>query len=309
MKKVNVILPAYNGEQYIGEQIESLLKQTYGNVDIYIRDDHSKDGTLEVIRSYIGREPEGKRIILIDNENTNWGYVRNVFDTWKLTRPADYYCFCDQDDVWHSDKIEKSVKLLESQGDELPALCFTGFYYCDSELNRMRESVSVPDHPDLRRVAYDFLALNFNITVNHAFRDAFFSHLGPDGHYPDYPDYWMSHAAASYGRLFYLNEKTVEYRRNEKAASYANHSALSLLIWRIRMFFRGKEPQQIARHLKRIRAVFGDVMSENDRRMMDIFTQKTIVNYFRRLFYPRRLRSRFVEEIELRILFMFGKFW
>lgn len=62
MKKVNVILPAYNGEKYIGEQIESIFSQTYRNVDIYIRDDNSSDHTVDVIKSYIGMEPDGKRI-------------------------------------------------------------------------------------------------------------------------------------------------------------------------------------------------------------------------------------------------------
>ena len=163
MKKVNVILPAYQGEEYIGEQIESLLRQTYPYVDIYIRDDHSSDRTVEIIRSYMGKEPEGKRIILIDNNNTNWGYVRNVFDTLRLTEPADFYCFSDQDDVWHDDKIEKCVKLLESKGNELPALCFTGFNYCYSDLSFMKKSISAPDHPELRQVCFDFIALNFSL--------------------------------------------------------------------------------------------------------------------------------------------------
>ena len=53
MKKVVVILPAYNGEKYIGAQIESLLNQTWENLDIVVRDDGSRDDTLRVIRSWI----------------------------------------------------------------------------------------------------------------------------------------------------------------------------------------------------------------------------------------------------------------
>ena len=93
MKKVTVILPAYNGEKYIGAQIESLLNQTWDNLDIVIRDDGSGDGTLREIRSRIGREPAGKRILLAEDEEGNRGYVRNVFDTWKESAASDYYCF------------------------------------------------------------------------------------------------------------------------------------------------------------------------------------------------------------------------
>ena len=306
MKKVNVILPAYNGEKYIGEQIESLLDQTYPNIDIYIRDDRSRDDTLNVIRSYIGKEPEGKKIILINNEDTNWGYVRNVFDTWKLTDRADYYCFCDQDDVWHADKVEKSVALLESKGAEGPALCFTGFNYCDSELHFVRRSDPVPEPLGLQNVCYDFLALNFNITVNHAFREVFFANLPPDGKYPNYPDFWMSQAAACYERLFCLPEATVEYRRQEKAASYANHNPISFFLWRFKMFFLGDETKKIAKDLDDLFAVYGDIMSESDKRMMRIFTEAGFVHYFQKVFYPDRLRRNLKEEIALRIMFAMG---
>lgn len=306
-KKVNVILPAYNGEKYIAEQIESLLAQTWDNLDIYIRDDLSRDNTLQVVRSFVGREPAGKRIILPEGEPSNRGYIRNVFDTWKETAPADYYCFCDQDDVWHPDKIEKSVALLESGGTDQPALCFTAFNFCDSALRFLRRSDPLLSGPSLRSVCYDFPAMNFTITVNHAFREAFFSHLPADGNYPNYPDSWMAKMAACYGRLFYLDEPVAEYRRNDQAASWSNHSAVSLLFWRIKMFLFGDEPGKISKELRDLLQVFRPVMSEEDRKMMEIFTVRSFPNYFRKLFYPARLRRRLVEELELRLLFLFGR--
>lgn len=51
-KKVNVLLSAYNGEKYIREQIESILEQSYKNIEIYVRDDGSKDGTLTILKEY-----------------------------------------------------------------------------------------------------------------------------------------------------------------------------------------------------------------------------------------------------------------
>ena len=51
-KKVNVLLSAYNGEKYIKAQIDSILNQSYPNVELYVRDDGSKDGTLAIVREY-----------------------------------------------------------------------------------------------------------------------------------------------------------------------------------------------------------------------------------------------------------------
>lgn len=309
MKKVTVILPAYNGEKYIGQQIESLLNQTWENLDIVIRDDGSSDDTLRVIRSWVGKEPRGKRIRIAVDDEGNRGYVRNVFDTWKETEPADYYCFCDQDDVWRPEKIEKSVALLESKGTDVPALCFTGYNVCDSELHFLRKSDPVPEEPQLSAVCYDFPALNFTITVNHAFREAFFANLPADGNYPNYPDSWMAKMAAAYGRLYAINEPLAEYRRNDQAASWSNHSALSLLVWRVKMFLTGDEPPKIAKELRDLRDVFEPVMIEDDRAMMKVFTEKSREYYFRRLFWRDRLRRRRIEELELRLLFLLGKFW
>lgn len=307
MKKVNIIMPAYNGEKYIGEQIESLLNQTYPCIDIYIRDDKSSDHTAEVIASYLGKEPEGKKIIVVDNEGVNWGYVRNVFDTWKLTAPADYYCFCDQDDVWYADKVEKSVALLESKGDDVPALCFTGFNYCDANLNYLRTSDPVPKSLDLKSVCYDFYVLNFNICVNHAFREQFFSHLPPDGKYPHYPDSWMAKMAAAQGRLFCVDEPLVKYRRNEQAVSYSNHSILTLFLWRMRRYFVENETKMVKKELRDFQTSFSNYIGLKDKQILDIFNQRSIMHYIKKIFHPARLRRKWSDELGLRAMFILGK--
>ena len=51
-KKVAILMSTYNGERYLTEQVDSLLSQTYENIEIYIRDDGSKDGTVEIIKKY-----------------------------------------------------------------------------------------------------------------------------------------------------------------------------------------------------------------------------------------------------------------
>lgn len=50
--KVNVLMATYNGEKYLRRQLDSLLAQTYDNIDIYVRDDGSKDHTVELLKEY-----------------------------------------------------------------------------------------------------------------------------------------------------------------------------------------------------------------------------------------------------------------
>ena len=311
MKKVNVIIPTYNGEKYIGEQLESIFAQTYGNIDIYIRDDKSSDNTIEVIKSYMGKEPEGKKLILVDNKNTNWGYVKNVFDTLKLTSKADYYAFCDQDDYWLPEKVERQVKLLEAHSDKTPALCFTAFDFCNSKLEYMRSSTPMKESLNLMDVIFDFKVLNFNIMINNDMRETLYKHLPKDNNgddiYPKYPDLWMSQIAAGYKALYCVTEPMVKYRRNENAASSFNTNSFSFFIWRFKKLILGDESKLLKKAIRQYVDCYEFSLDENDKKMVNVLTKSSFSNYFRRLFYRGRFRASIKDEVGLRIFWMIGK--
>ena len=64
--RVNILLATYNGEKYLKKQLDSLIEQTYKNIDIYIRDDGSTDNTVQLIQEYVASCPEGKKIIFLE---------------------------------------------------------------------------------------------------------------------------------------------------------------------------------------------------------------------------------------------------
>ena len=70
--KVDILVATYNGEKYIKEQIDSILNQTYQNIQILISDDCSKDGTREILKQY-----EEKEKIKVFYQEKNLGYVKN----------------------------------------------------------------------------------------------------------------------------------------------------------------------------------------------------------------------------------------
>ena len=96
MKKVIILLSAYNGEKYIREQIKSIINQTYSEIKIYVRDDGSKDQTPQILKEFAD---EGM-IKLYLGENI--GFVKSFLWLVKNCENADYYAFADQDDVWLS---------------------------------------------------------------------------------------------------------------------------------------------------------------------------------------------------------------
>ena len=66
MEKVIVLLASYNGEKYLRDQLDSLINQTYKNIDVYIRDDNSTDKTMDIINEYCGKSINGINFIKVE---------------------------------------------------------------------------------------------------------------------------------------------------------------------------------------------------------------------------------------------------
>lgn len=106
--KIAVLMSTYNGHDYLYEQLKSLAQQTVAkDMIIYIRDDGSTDNTFEIIEKW----KDKLSIVLYKEKNAG-----PAMSFWKLLMnpdvQADYYAFCDQDDVWDGNKIESGLKRL-----------------------------------------------------------------------------------------------------------------------------------------------------------------------------------------------------
>lgn len=107
--KIAILMSTYNGQNYLTEQLDSLYKQTLiDNITLYIRDDGSTDNTLEIIEEYKSK----MKIKLYEEENC--GPAMSFWALLNKDISADYFLFCDQDDIWDSDKVEKSIIELKN---------------------------------------------------------------------------------------------------------------------------------------------------------------------------------------------------
>lgn len=108
MKKVSVIIPVHNSEKYIQECINSVINQTYKNLEIIIIDDKSTDNSVNIIKNI-----KDKRIKLIElSINSGAAIARNKGIE---ASTGDYICFLDSDDYWKLKKIEKQVKYIKDK--------------------------------------------------------------------------------------------------------------------------------------------------------------------------------------------------
>lgn len=108
--KISVVMAVYNGENYIIEQLTSILNQTCPVDDVIMIDDCSKDGSYVIIEKFI-RDNNLSNWKIIKNEH-NLGYRENFKKGLSLV-DGDIVFLCDQDDRWHNDKVEKMVEVMK----------------------------------------------------------------------------------------------------------------------------------------------------------------------------------------------------
>lgn len=112
-KKVLIMLASYNGEEFVEQQIESILRQTYTNFHLAIQDDGSTDNTLNILKKY-GLMDERIEILVNDSKYHGPFYnFHSLANKFKQREKYDFYMFCDQDDIWDQNKVQKYVNVME----------------------------------------------------------------------------------------------------------------------------------------------------------------------------------------------------
>ena len=120
--KVTVVTPAFNVGKYIGEAVDSVLRQTFSDFEYIVVDDGSTDNSIDVVRAHAGDDP---RFRLVPGEHRGLSAARNI---GIRESKAKYIAYLDGDDRWHPRFLERQVALIES----LPAE--VGAVFCRSRL-------------------------------------------------------------------------------------------------------------------------------------------------------------------------------
>lgn len=212
-----ILLATYQGERYLRAQLDSLTAQTCADWKAFVHDDGSQDGTMDILREYVRRDPE--RFCLIDAPST--GGAKNNFLFLTAQVQAPYYMYCDQDDVWLPDKIERTMdrmRELESrQGKDRPCLVHTELKVVDASLrpisSRLSEYQGIePERLTLGRLLVQNVVTGCTMMVNRPLRDAMIRCADPGA--IRMHDWWAALIAMRFGALRFLPEATILYRQH-----------------------------------------------------------------------------------------------
>ncbi len=223
MKEIVILLATYNGEKYIRQQLKSLFEQTNQNFRLVVHDDGSSDATAEIINEYRDKYPDRIEIFY---GNYCGGPKENFL--WMLGRvEGDYYLFCDQDDVWLPEKLQRSMDALTGEEDnyrsskeEVPPVCvFTDMRVVDEELNTLSDSFiryigRTPENTAYTQILIDNPAAGCTMCFNRALRDLVVD-LAPSVDLNNIPmhDAFVLEIAAIMGKVVAIDEPLAYYRQ------------------------------------------------------------------------------------------------
>ena len=222
---IDILLPTYNGEKYLKEQIDSILNQSYKNIRLIISDDCSADTTPQILEKY--RQKDDRIEIYLQKENL--GVVKNIEFLLEKVKNK-FYMLSDQDDVWLPIKIEKSIETLKKQNADL---VFGDLEVVDKELKTMYPSFGefmllnrkIKKYINNQRLNYLYNCVTGCTVLAKKETLEKILPLPTKSKYLIH-DHWIGIMASLNGKLAYMPEKYIKYRQhgnNEVGTNKISH--------------------------------------------------------------------------------------
>lgn len=218
---IDILMATYNGERYIEQQLDSIIKQDDTNWRLLVRDDCSQDNTRQIIQRYQIRYPE--KVILIPSTEPSGSAMNNFFQLLNYAE-NEYIMFADQDDVWKPDKIALTLRKmheLETQyGKETPLLVHTDLCVVDETLHTINPSIFAMQDMDYRRDKLNnLLATNIVTGCTMLFNQSILKMLNEKPKIAVMHDMWIALVASAFGKIGFVRKTTTLYRQHNKNAN------------------------------------------------------------------------------------------
>ncbi len=199
--KISVIIPNYNRSALLKRAIDSALSQTYPIHEILICDDGSEDNSKEVVRKF-----NSSKVIWIDcGKNGRPAIPRNI----GIRRSTgEFIAFLDNDDYWHSEKIEKQIRVIFNH--HYPAVCTDAIKvnekndYLGRMINFEKNEITFDDLTKKNCIVCSSMLINKQWLMN-------ISLFPEETELKAYEDFALWIRISHYGKIAYLNEPLVYY--------------------------------------------------------------------------------------------------
>lgn len=279
MEQIAILMAAYQGAAYLKEQLDSILAQDITNWRLIVRDDGSSDETWMILKEYQARCPE--KIFIRKNEK-NLGGTKNFLTMLQdcaaeTTNPeGQYYMFADQDDLWHTNKLRRSLARIKQMEKKYtpaaPALVFSDAAVVDAAGRLIHPSIYGLQHLQVRKRSFSHLLMENLCQGCTMMMNAALAQLVmtiPEN--ARYHDWWIALLAAAFGHISYVAEPLLDYRQHENnvvgSVGFADY---------VRKRLKGLGEQRLAlqanyRQAAEFQKLYGGLLKLEDYRQLEQF--------------------------------------
>ena len=232
---VCILMSTYNGEKYIIEQLNSLLNQEDISAQILIRDDGSTDNTINIIKKYASLY---KQINVI--YGTNIGVKNSFFELIRHAPNAQYYAFCDQDDIWDNKKLINAVQKMKNNIDE-PMCYFSNYRLIDQNNNiildkgnRHKKQYLLAD------ILYSNPAPGCSMVLNNKLWSLLKEQMIPENTFMH--DRWILLVSCFIGKVIYDNKPSFSYRQHSNnTVGYSQNTFVMKIVKKVKDIFLSRK--------------------------------------------------------------------
>ena len=302
--KIAILLSTYNGTKYLEEQLDSILNQTYSNYVIVARDDGSYDDTIQLLNKYAKKFTD--KFHLLEQDLLNLGasdsfsyLIEYVLENKQsLGLESAYMMFCDQDDIWSLEKIDKQIDEMikvekhQTGTKPIPVLIHSNLRVVSEDKSLIAESFVHYQGLEIERNRFTNLVISNVVTGCTVFiNEALARKAVPVSKEAIMHDWWLSLVASAFGKLVFIDAPLVSYRQHDANAIGAKESVQSTLVdrsfWQKTLGCKSNAHlSEVARQAADFRNRFGQELTTHDNIGLQISScMGTKVGILQRIFY------------------------
>lgn len=264
MSRISIVMPVYNGEKYISEAIESILKQTHEDFELIIIDDGSEDNTLSIICSYID-----SRIVLLQNSHD---FIASL-NRGLASATGKYIARMDADDIMHIDRLRIQHAIMEEEPEI--TVCGAWFVPFGETVAKGRgygDGDGLIDYPVLQLLKKNFL----NHPTTMVRRDFLVNHRLQYEDYAYAEDYKLWFEIAKQKGVFYIeSQPLLFYRISGTEVGGSKQKEQQITGWKIKQEIAEYLIEQNRRDYPELIYLHNDLCSLNTKKMIsdnDVFS-------------------------------------
>lgn len=290
---IAVCLSIYNGENFLRQQFKSIENQIYdlSKIILIVRDDGSNDKSYEILQDFANNTTLNIKIL---QNRKNFGVKKSfeILMNTALEINAQYIMFCDQDDVWNPNKIEKTYLEMKEQehlnGEDISILIHSNMSVVDRSLKIISSSFWKyqninPSRDKLNHLLLDNVVTGCTIMVNRALAEKV-KNIPQEA---IMHDWWIAMVASAFGKIVYKNESLMLYRQHSSNDTGAKKYGLKYII--NRLFIKsstGKFTSQLDKYIiqaQQFLVIYEHDLDNESKKMLQDFSRLPILNKWQKI--------------------------